>query len=353
MHNVTVTDIMKISGNWTESKEFVSLVAEKLGIEERQAYRKIKHAVANKEIKRVQLDNGSVLYGLAEFGPYTNEPAAAISAGSKSTIQSNHKDAEKSDISIGGYEKYYCEKCGLFLVEISSSNSGYVPTGFSHGHPCPSCGFKNDISKAYAERHNLAAKEQRVLEANISEAEVQRIVRAIELARHELRFFREPTVKEIAAKLACNEESARFILSELVRVHLTDWEEQSEEHAQKEAKDAINLAGLISSRKVGEPNSKLESLLNKAINRFSDSILRRAQSIVQNYPDLAPKVHTIEPQQPTKASKRPTGKGIVVPFAEDDWIMFEWPEETQSRWRRAFGTEPPLPQYWGTGIAPR
>jgi hypothetical protein len=45
MANVTVADILKIHGKWVETEPLIALITEKLGIRERQAYRKIKEAV--------------------------------------------------------------------------------------------------------------------------------------------------------------------------------------------------------------------------------------------------------------------------------------------------------------------
>jgi len=55
-----------------QSKEFSKLVAEKLEVSERMAYRKIKEAVEKGEILKVTLQNRRVLYGLAEFGEPTS-----------------------------------------------------------------------------------------------------------------------------------------------------------------------------------------------------------------------------------------------------------------------------------------
>ncbi len=73
MPNMTVADILKIHGKWIESKQLISQISQKMAINERQAYRKIKDAFKNGEIKKVLLPNNSVLYGLAEFGPLSSE----------------------------------------------------------------------------------------------------------------------------------------------------------------------------------------------------------------------------------------------------------------------------------------
>lgn len=51
------------------AKDFEELVSGRRKVTVRQAHNLIKKAVANREILRVQLTSGTVLYGLAEFGP--------------------------------------------------------------------------------------------------------------------------------------------------------------------------------------------------------------------------------------------------------------------------------------------
>ena len=77
---MTVTDMLKIHGAWIESKQLVSLIAQKMNVSERQAYRNIKDAFIKNEIKKVQLPDRSVLYGLAEFGPTISEETLKTSA---------------------------------------------------------------------------------------------------------------------------------------------------------------------------------------------------------------------------------------------------------------------------------
>jgi hypothetical protein len=65
MLNVSASDILRMHGKWIESNKLIKLVAEKLRVGERQAYRKIKQ---DKQILRIVLPDRKVLYGLAEFG---------------------------------------------------------------------------------------------------------------------------------------------------------------------------------------------------------------------------------------------------------------------------------------------
>lgn len=67
MSNLSVADILKIYGKWIQSKDFVSLIAKKMGISKRHAYRLIKE---NKDLIRIPLTNRNIIYGLAEFGPF-------------------------------------------------------------------------------------------------------------------------------------------------------------------------------------------------------------------------------------------------------------------------------------------
>ena len=79
MPNMSVADILKIHGKWVDSKDLVKLVSQKMGIGQREAYRKIKEAVKNGDIKKYQLPNRGVLYGLAEFGPLSSEKKSKTS----------------------------------------------------------------------------------------------------------------------------------------------------------------------------------------------------------------------------------------------------------------------------------
>lgn len=76
MLNVSVADILKILGEWTESSKFVDEVAKRLKVSGRQAYRIIKK---DKQILKLVLPDRTVLYGLAEFGlPKSSESAPEV-----------------------------------------------------------------------------------------------------------------------------------------------------------------------------------------------------------------------------------------------------------------------------------
>ena len=103
---MTVADILKIYGrDWIESTLLVSLVTQKMGINERQAYRKIKEAFKNREIRKAQLPDRGVLYGLAESGPLNSDrtsksSAATLSSNDAFLYSSFNKLGEISNVAI-------------------------------------------------------------------------------------------------------------------------------------------------------------------------------------------------------------------------------------------------------------
>jgi len=75
MVTMSVVDILRKHGKWIETKKFVNVVAEQLSISDRHAYRKIKQAWKDKQIKKQVLPDRSVLCGLPEFGPISKKKA--------------------------------------------------------------------------------------------------------------------------------------------------------------------------------------------------------------------------------------------------------------------------------------
>ena len=65
---MSVRDTLREIGCWIQEREFEKRVAHDMEVSERQAYRKIKKAYDKKEIMKIPLTNGKVLYGLQEFG---------------------------------------------------------------------------------------------------------------------------------------------------------------------------------------------------------------------------------------------------------------------------------------------
>lgn len=68
----------------------------------------------------------------------------------------------------------------------------------------------------------------------------------------------------------------------------TGWREQTEEEAWKEAAEAINLADWIKWLKKGEQDQELARMARKSIQNASDRVLKRAEKIVENCPELVP-----------------------------------------------------------------
>jgi len=75
MFDITVTAILRNRGKWTQSRELVDLTSKEKGVKQRQAYNILKNALDpqskyyEKEIIKHIFWDGTVIYGLAEFGP--------------------------------------------------------------------------------------------------------------------------------------------------------------------------------------------------------------------------------------------------------------------------------------------
>lgn len=161
--------------------------------------------------------------------------------------------------------------------------------------------------------------------------EVKNVVKKL---RHEYRFLREPTVKEVAIKIGKAPENIRSLLYELAPK--TGWKEQEKGQAKDEAKESINLAGWLKWLQEGDKSGKyspaqIEELNRKAkeeIELATPSVIERAERIVKNYPGLAP-----------KAKPSTTSRGRVFLYAPAG--LDPWPEETNRVWRRIFREEAP------------
>jgi len=227
-------EVLLNHGRWIGASDFAKLIANKRNVSERQARIDIRKAYENKEIKKHVFWDRTVIYGLDEFGPPTNETSTA----------------------------------------------------------------------------------------NFTNSQVENVRKALEESRCELAFFREPSVKEVAYRVGKIPEVVKPILYALAPE--TGWKEP-DNNAERDAKDAINIAGWLLLREKGEQNYELEALLNQKLNKASKDTLRRAQAIRRNCPNLIPKV------------------------ALDDIV---WPEETKMRWHQVFGTAPPVSRpSSGVGIA--
>jgi hypothetical protein len=144
-------------------------------------------------------------------------------------------------------------------------------------------------------------------------AESAKVRKAVEELRHEFRFFREPTLNEVALKSGyLDRRSLRIILDFMAR-----WKNETLEDAKTTAEQAINLAGWLRFKARGELNHQLIVLTNKAIDAASMNTIEKAQVILKKYPELVPEVNVT---------------GLI------------WPDETKIKWIQTFGSEPPAPR---------
>jgi hypothetical protein len=150
--------------------------------------------------------------------------------------------------------------------------------------------------------------------AKKAQAEVEAVRLALEELQRELRFFREPTLIEVSCKAGKPPATVEPIL--YVLANEMGWTPQ--ENPEKEAEQAINLAGWLCWKQRNEQNLQLQALTDGAIGSASKETLRRAQRILENYPDLVPSVSLRE---------------IV------------WSQKTKSMWNDVFGSEAPS-RFW-------
>jgi hypothetical protein len=353
---LSAKEILRKHGKWIQKCDFDKLVAQKKGVGERQARNIIGKEFKDNKILRHIFFDGDTIYGLAEFGPPTYGETSNAGTDSHAVQVSSGKIEPQENKLIDTKDNYYCEKCSIILVQRSPTTfSSPTPPGLPDKFICPSCDFKNDLLKMYTERRNLALRHDVKLKPNLSDADVERVLKAIELTRHELRFFREPTINEIAIKINCTPQVARQILDELVKAYLIDWKEQSEKQALQEAKDAIDLAGWLSWKEKKEENDRLTAFFIRTLNESSEEVLRRSQNIRKNYPNLVPKVNNIEPKWHQVPPPRPSGKGLIRPNYDEPPMpseiaqklktkpvpLLEWPLETTNEWKKIFGRLPP------------
>lgn len=153
--------------------------------------------------------------------------------------------------------------------------------------------------------------------------------------RHEYRFLREPSAREIAIKVGKAPEAVKSLLYELAPE--TGWEEQETEQAKEEAKESINLAGWKKWLQKRDESGKYSPKQIEELNRMArketqqavPNVLRRAKTILENYPELAPEAMPEE-------KLRGRGSGVVFAGLEP------WPEETKKIWSRVFREKAPI-----------
>lgn len=151
----------------------------------------------------------------------------------------------------------------------------------------------------------------------------QRVREVVEELRREFRFFREPTVKEVAFKVGEPPEVVRSVLYRLAPK--IGWREQSKKEAEMEAEVAINLAGWLICLRKGVQDSELSKLANEAIASAPPEVVKMAEKIAENYPELAPEA-------------KPCIKGPMQYFSAG---LDPWPDGTERVWKKVFLTDPP------------
>jgi len=107
---MSVVDILKKHGKWTETKKLAKIVAKEHNISVRQAYRKISRAWKNKEIRKLTLPDRNVLCGLPEW-PFS----ATTSKKPRGTLR---------------FKDTFLLRCFKKLDEIGSSNLQDSVTAF-------------------------------------------------------------------------------------------------------------------------------------------------------------------------------------------------------------------------------
>lgn len=167
------------------------------------------------------------------------------------------------------------------------------------------------------------------------ESLLERKVReVVEELRREFFFLREPTVKEVALRVGELPEKVRETLYSIAPK--IGWREQEKDEMEKEAEDAINLAGWLKWLKKGEQNSELAKMAEYALQTASRHTIEMANRILENFPEIVPEAY-------------PSSSGPHH-FVE---AGLEWNNETLKAWRRVFKSDPPAPGLSGFWIVPR
>jgi hypothetical protein len=171
------------------------------------------------------------------------------------------------------------------------------------------------------------AETEYVKQAEFDPSLMEPVEKAVEELRRQLYFLREPTVMEVAVKVGKTPETARLMLYEMAAK--IGWREQSGEEAEKEAEEAINLAGWMKWRAEDGQNHKLAEMAQEAMCTASPHIVKRAEKILKNFPELAPEAKPSHSKRDGESSFY-TSAGLS-----------EWPEEAKKAWRKVFLKKPP------------
>lgn len=167
------------------------------------------------------------------------------------------------------------------------------------------------------------------------ESLLERKVReVVEELRHEFLFLREPTVKEVALRVGELPEKVRETLYKIAPK--IGWKEQEKDEMEKEAEDAINLAGWLKWLKKGEQSSELAKMAQDALQTASRRTIEMANKILENFPEIVPEAY-------------PSSSGPHH-FVR---AGLKWNDETLKAWRRVFKSKPPAPSRTGIWVVPR
>jgi DNA-binding HxlR family transcriptional regulator len=156
------------------------------------------------------------------------------------------------------------------------------------------------------------------------------VERAVKAIRKETCFLKEPTVREIAAKVGEVPENVNPVIYRLAPK--IGWNEQTVEEAEKEARDALEVAAWMRWQEKGEQNAELGSMAKESIQTASKIVHDRAKRILKNCPEILPEA---------KPSQR----------AHDSFCTagLEWPREAFNAWTRVFGS-PLNPKHYRSGV---
>lgn len=143
--------------------------------------------------------------------------------------------------------------------------------------------------------------------------EAAAVKNALEELRQEFRFFREPTLNEVALKSGCFTDSS-YMKDYLF---LAGWKPSrlnDIDFIKSLAEQTINLAAWLRFKTSGELNPQLIARSKRAIDTASMSAFGRAQEILKKYPEIVPEINETE---------------------------IKWPDEAKKKWIEVFGCEPP------------
>ncbi len=178
------------------------------------------------------------------------------------------------------------------------------------------------------------AETEYVKQAEFSPQLKEAVRAAVERQRRELKFLREPTVKEVASAVGKTPEAVRPALYEAAPE--LGWVEQEEGEVEREAENAINLAGWLKWLKKGEQNSELAKMAEDALKAAPQHTLEMAKRILENSPEIVP-----EAKPSTSSPWHYAAAGL------------EWNNETLKAWRRIFKSKPPAPHRSTLWVIPR